>query len=206
MKLEDIKVGMRVKVCGREPVVPETVIGNVYRVKKLDDNGVPPIGLDVPGAGKSGIWWFDPDQLEPAPSGKAARIRTEKIWVDDTKCRKVLGFEGILGEEDLPEEYTNGSPAFYIDVNCPSPSGHVFRDNRMYWLPVSGDLVIRFACADRMRIDVGAFGFTGIHEGSIWPETTWQELLKWMKAAGSRLAAINRRERDSWKGEEVVEI
>lgn len=205
MKLDDIKIGMPVKVIGKEPIVPDSVLGNIYKVKVIDDHGEHWIGLDVKGDGKDGIWWFDPMELEPVPRSNAARIRTDKIIVDGIKCRKVISFEGILGHNELPKEYLKGYPAFWIEEMW-HPYGHVFQNGEMRWANVGTKHDVFFSLPPWTKIDVGKFNFAGIQEGSIWPEATWQELVKWMKRAGARLAAIRKREKDSWKGEEVVEI
>jgi len=151
-------------------------------------------------------WWFYPFVLEHVDKRPVARILFEKILVNGTKCRKIMGFEGILGRDALPEKYLDGTPAFWFDSDC--GGRHVFRDRRFCW-ENSGDWRgngIRMYLLPGVDVDVGHFGFAGIQEGSVWPETTYQELLTWCKRAGSRLAKIRQQEREAWSGTGADEI
>ena len=151
-------------------------------------------------------WYFYPFVLEHVNARPATRILFEKILVNGVKCRKITGFEGILQYDELPKKYVNGRPAFWLDSDC--GGRHVFRDGRFCW-EVSGDWRgngIRGQLPHGVDVDVGHFGFAGIQEGSVWPETTYQELLTWLKRAGSRLAKIRREEREAWSGAGADEI
>ncbi len=151
-------------------------------------------------------WYFYPFVLEHVDKSPVARILFEKILVNGTKCRKITGFEGILGRDALPKKYLDGTPAFWFDSDC--GGRHVFRDRRFCW-EESGDWRgngIRMYLPPGVDVDVGHFGFAGIQEGSVWPETTYQELLTWLKRAGSRLAKIRQQEREAWSGTGADEI
>ena len=45
-----------------------------------------------------------------------------------------------------------------------------------------------------------------IQPGEVLKEQTFQEVLVWLKRAGSRLAKIRKKEQESWGGKEVVTI
>ena len=144
-----------------------------------------------------------PSSLEHVAKQPVARILFEKILVNGVKCRRITGFEGILRKDELPAKYLEVHPTFWLDTSC--GGRHVFRDGRFCWDGPNCN-GIRLNLPRDVCIDVGEFGFTGIQEGSVWPETTYQELLVWLKRAGSRLAKIRQQERDAWSGPGADEI
>jgi hypothetical protein len=147
--------------------------------------------------------WAD---LELVRDRKAAQILTEKVIICNVPCRKILGFEGILRRDELPEKYTNGRPSFWFVARRAS-GAHVFDGHEMSWEGPSGSnygLVMNLPIGT--RIGVGDYCFTGMNVGDVWPETTFQELLTWLKRAGSRLAKIRTQEKAAWSGKETVEI
>ena len=150
-----------------------------------------------------GGFYFPPAVLRRVSRSPAARILFEKVMVNGTKCRKITGFEGILRKDALPAKYLEVHPTFWLDTSC--GGRHVFRDGRFCWDGPNCN-GIRLNLPRDVCIDVGEFGFTGIQEGSVWPETTYQELLVWLKRAGSRLAKIRQQEREAWSGSGADEI
>jgi hypothetical protein len=111
-----------------------------------------------------------------------AKIVTEKIVVDGVKCRRIIGFENILGPEALPDRYMHGVPRFslsdgYLSASYPHNGDHQYAVG----LPIGAPLF----------------------------EAEFQEILVWLRRAGSRLTKINARlakENADWHGEETVEI
>lgn len=197
-----MKIGDRVRVKNAPSGTPKSAIGKVFTIK--EDGGHPEFGLDVPGAtGTHNLWWYAADDLELVT--KAACILTEKVMVGDTPCRKILGFEGILGRDELPAKYTDGKPSFWRYDGLLGT--HVFDGDKMDWGVnwERGDVVYLELPAG-VNIDVGYYNFAGMHVGDLWPETTFQELLTWLKRAGSRLAKIRKREKAAWSGKETIEI
>ena len=151
-------------------------------------------------------WYFYPRVLEHVNKSPAARILFEKILVNGVKCRRITGFEGILGRDALPKKYIEGRPAFWYEDDAP-PGAHVFDGACMDWqLPDDSCEMVRVYLPPSAKIDVGMFGFCGINVGDVWPEPTYQELLTWLKRAGSRLAKIRQQEREAWSGSGADEI
>ena len=151
-------------------------------------------------------WYFYPFVLEHVAKRPVARILTEKILVNGVKCRKITGFEGILGRDALPKTYTEGRPVFWYEGEAP-PGAHVFNGACMDWqLPDDSCEMVRVCLPPGVKIDVGQYGFCGMNVGDVWPETTYQELLTWLKRAGSRLAKIRQQEREAWSGSGADEI
>ena len=147
-----------------------------------------------------------PSSLEHVAKQPVARILFEKILVNGVKCRRITGFEGILGGGDLPDAYISGVPSFWL--RDPGLRGaHVFDGAKMDWqYPDGSEHGISLELPPRTKISVGGWYFAGMHVGDIWPESTYQELLTWLKRAGSRLAKIRRQEREAWSGSGADEI
>ena len=151
-------------------------------------------------------WWFYPFVLEHVSKSPVARILFEKMLVNGTECRKITGFEGISRKDELPKKYVNGRPAFWYD-DANSSGAHVFDGGRMKWLYPRGSVSrIFMELPNSAEIDVGSYMFVGMSVGDIWPEATYQELLTWLKRAGSRLAKIRQQEREAWSGTGADEI
>lgn len=115
---------------------------------------------------------------------KQASIETEKIVVRGEKFRRILGFSGILTKAELPRDY----------LEKPGPRFH------------RNDLAFDCAGTGNRDIDSRWYGPKNTVEIS---EAEYQELLLWMRRAGSRLAKINVRlakENADWSGKEVVTI
>ena len=151
-------------------------------------------------------WYFYPFVLEHVNKSPAARILFEKILVNGVKCRKITGFEGILGKDALPKKYIEGRPAFW-QYNTATRGAHVFDGAKMGWQYSDGSNCRLFLeLPDGIEIDVAGWCFAGMSVGDVWPETTYQELLTWLKRAGSRLAKIRKQEREAWSGSGADEI
>ena len=153
-----------------------------------------------------GGFYFPPAVLRRVSRSPAARILFEKILVNGTECRKITGFEGISRKDELPKKYVDGCPAFWYD-DANSSGAHVFDGGRMKWLYPRGSVSrIFMELPNSAEIDVGSYMFVGMSVGDIWPEATYQELLTWIKRAGSRLAKIRQQEREAWSGSGADEI
>jgi len=139
---------------------------------------------------------------------KVARILTEKIMVDGHKCRKILGFEGILGSGELPAAYLGGMPRFYR-VGGNRLHGHfeVVKGTPTWICPdrIRAQIYVDIPSKGEPKIDIGGYDLL-LTEGDIWLESTFQDILIWMKRAGARLAKIRKAERLAWPGKEDVEI
>jgi len=200
-------VGDKARVLRAACGAPDFTIGNVYEVAEISGPGDNGVGLRVPGAtGRNGLWWWHhASDLElVADHQKVACILTEKVLVGDVPCRKILGFDGVLGREELSKRYLDGEPSFYIDAD--SRGAHVFDGENMDWNGMARGVAIRMTLPSGQRIDVGSYGFAGVQVGSVWTEATFQSILIWLKRAGSRLAKIRQQERAAWSGKETVEI
>jgi hypothetical protein len=180
----------------------KTKVGKIGKIVKRSREGDGWV-VDIDGDA-----WLYPEFVLQKVNSKAACILTEKVMVGDVKCRKITGLEGILTEQELPDKYTNGEPAFWFK---PQHGGaHIFRNGKMTWgnsfapeYASNPGISCSFPSND---IDVGEFIFHGLHVGDIWPETTFQNILIWLKRAGSRLAKIRKQEHDAWSGCEEVSI
>ena len=147
-----------------------------------------------------------PSSLEHVAKQPVARILFEKILVNGVKCRRITGFEGILGKDALPKKYIEGRPAFW-QYNTDTRGAHVFDGAKMGWqYPDGSNCRLFLELPDGIEIDVAGWCFAGMSVGDVWPETTYQELLVWLKRAGSRLAKIRQQERDAWSGPGADEI
>lgn len=138
------------------------------------------------------------------------KISTEKVVVDGIKCRKILGFSGILMEKDLPGAYCCQSPYFYMRVVGPV-GRHAIIDSRPVWVrpriencgPTA--IICEFPDDGSPKVDVGPWNIC-LTPGGILTEDAFQALIVWMKRSGSRLAKIRRAEADAWQGTEEVVI
>lgn len=153
-----------------------------------------------------GGFYFPPAVLRRVSRSPAARILFEKVMVNGTKCRKITGFEGILGKDALPKKYIEGRPAFW-QYNTDTRGAHVFDGAKMGWqYPDGSNCRLFLELPDGIEIDVAGWCFAGMSVGDVWPETTYQELLTWLKRAGSQLAKIRQQEREAWSGTGADEI
>jgi len=202
--MREIKVGDKVRVLRQQRYTPFDAVGKVFTVMEIGRSLEH--GLNVPGAtGYGGLWWYDEADLELVSDRKSACILTEKVIIGDVPCRKILGFEGILGRDELPKRYVDGCPMFHFDRG--EQGAHVYENGKMEWhlsdAPREG-LAVELPPTE--WINVGSYCFTGMNVGDVWPEKTFQELLVWLKRAGSRLVKIRKQEKAAWSGKETIEI
>lgn len=205
MKIEDVKVGAKVRVVGRFPSTNgvmwistmDKYVGNVYRVVEIVGDNV---RLDVP----ENVL-FIPGILEHIVDCSQMEIMTEKIVIDGVKCRKVISFFGFPNEQELPSEYRYRRPS--VCIRNLGIGYHIFKNGKMdyEWDDNKCDHLI-INVSDGVVVDVGIFAFTGIRVGSIWPENTFQVLMGEIKKAKKRLDDIREKERLAWSGIEIVEI
>jgi len=172
---------------------------------------------DVVNRGNGSIWYrmkgvddfyFVSDVMKRVDDKKVACILTEKVLVGDVPCRKILGFEGILGREELPKKYLEGKPRFLL--------ANVWMHRKL----VNGVVVLGRENATGPHDDSNLNGIsfdiptqldgwectTHFCIGDVIPEKIFQELLTWLKRAGSRLAKIRKQEKAAWSGKETIEI
>lgn len=133
-----------------------------------------------------------------------AKIVTEKVVVRGEKMRKIIRFEGILAEKELPVEYVKTlGPKFAltreerVDIFIPT----LVESPQMTTTP-NGTTLVCWKGSDN-HTDIFLL------PGYVIPELLYQEALVWMRRSGARLAKINRRlaaENADWHGEEVIEI
>jgi hypothetical protein len=205
--MTEFEVGDRVRVtrklrngeddhdCGWLPSM-DGMVGKEYTIEHISEFG----------NCRLGAFYFPPAVLRRVGKSPAARILFEKILVNGVKCRRITGFEGILGGGDLPDAYISGAPAFWL--HDPGLRGaHVFDGAKMDWQHSDGsEHGISLELPPGTKIGVGGWYFAGMHVGDVWPESTYQELLVWLKRAGSRLAKIRQQEREAWSGSGADEI
>ncbi|MCK9570224.1 hypothetical protein M0R72_14865 [Candidatus Pacearchaeota archaeon] len=210
----EMKIGDQVKVMrawqageqgtnwGDDPLF-KTKVGKIGKiVKRLrEDNGWV---VDIDGDA-----WLYPEFVLQKVDAKShvACILTERVMVNGVKCRKIIGFEGIWGREELPGRYTRGKPAFW---QYEGSDGHfVVEDEMAEWIcstpfGKAQNLALEFPDSEpRIKIDVPCLVMA---VGSVWTESDFQNILIWLKRAGSRLAKIKRQEHDAWTGQEEVSI
>lgn len=206
--MRKLKIGDRVRVINAPCCTPLSAIGEVFTIKA--DGGDPEFGLDVPGAtGTRDLWWYDEQDLELVTDHKCARILTEKVVVKGTPCRKILGFEGILGRDELPEKYLEGTPRFTFTPEC-NESRFIFNGAKIEYVLCAGKRDC--GMVDPMSpTGSGAFSAwdpygVAVKPGDVLPESAFQELLTWLRRAGSRLAKIREQEKAAWSGKETIEI
>ena len=139
---------------------------------------------------------------------KSAKIVTEKVWVGNVKCRKILGFENIVKSHEVPMEYLSGKPRFCLvrhirHATCYTPK--IYLGDGKYKREGDSDEVVDFYVprGEDPVIDMGGYS-TLIGIGDVYPEETFQNILVWLRRAGERLAEINKK--NAWSGEETVVI
>jgi hypothetical protein len=143
------------------------------------------------------------------------KVRTRKVWVGETKCREILGFEGFLGVEELPKSYMADRPRMSFEKDVANLHNQVWDDQKKQM--VNGTSYIR----DYIEVELEKFqelddsvflGSWGLmFNGDIIPESLFQEFLKVFKVCGERLARINRehkeqQKREDWSGTEDISI
>lgn len=108
----------------------------------------------------------------------AIKIETEKIFEHDNEYRKILNITGILEYDVLPETYLLSGKYIYISNKILVPPRIIFhnliRENKY--------MII----------------------GEMYSESTFQEMIKYIKECGDRLHMINKE--NKWKGKETIEI
>lgn len=142
---------------------------------------------------------------------RPAKIETEKILVGDTPCRRILGFEGVLNEEALPDTYMNKSPSFALMTGGSKggDQGHVWLEGKYNtWHVTKGAPLIITNLPEK-------HGIPGLEDdefdpyiyiGDVLREDTFLGILIWLKRAGSRLGKIRKNEKAGWSGKEMVTI
>jgi hypothetical protein len=151
--------------------------------------------------------YFPPAVLQGVGKSHAARILTEKVTIDGVPCRKILGFEGILSRDELPKKYLDGFPKF--DLYESSASHYEFDGTRLRWIPSDGNsravnYDIPTEAEPKIMLDVCPTYVLTV--GDIYPENTFQNIMTWLRRAGSRLAKIRKQEKAAWSGKETVDI
>jgi hypothetical protein len=138
---------------------------------------------------------------------KQAAIETEKIMVGETPCRKILAFQNILAEEELPGTYIRGVSFYRVSEgskggqngNMWNGEEHVSRD------VLKGTPLVITDLPEKHGIPaMGTDPYLYIDD--VLREDTFQAILVWLKRCGSRLAKIRKKEHESWSGMEVVTI
>ena len=136
-----------------------------------------------------------------------AKILTEKVTVNGIKCRRICGFEGIARKEDLPSQYVASAPSFWMYSSAPT-CHFQFDDDGIRWVGGASErdrVDLRVPPGAVPEIDVGPYILV-LSVNDVWPETTFQNILIWLKRSGTRLAKIRARERDVWHGNETISI
>lgn len=118
------------------------------------------------------------------------KIETEKVLKDGKQYRKILNITGVFERDELPKEYLKSAPNIYYSRHIlvvrttmsEIKSGICFS----YYVKING--------ADKMIID------------EMYPESTFQEMVKYITMCGNRLHKINKEKKNSWKGKETIEI
>ena len=212
------KVGDRVKITGKT-IYDADCIGAIGTINHYGDDDYIVVRLDNVTNNLQTIY-LTKDNIEfytdPKPVTKFAHILTEKVVINDIKCRKILTFENMLEWKSLPKEYIDSVPSFSVYENA---YGHFEFDGINHkWCSMSDKISRKGLCIDFENTpdfnlaDGNVFIFT---TGDIWEESVYQVILKELRAAGTNLASINKRlkkekaEKDlitSWSGSQTDEI
>jgi hypothetical protein len=178
----------------------DKLVGVTAKVERVDEVG--DVLLDCG-------WYFYPRVLEHVGKSHAACILTEKVTVSGVPCRKILGFEGVLPCDELPEKYMGGKPRFFLS-EC-TDSKYMFDGEVHRWV-VHGCKIgiecVKYEIPEQSNPEV-ILDDMPIHRlatDEVYSETTFQAIVVWLKRAGARLAKIRQQEKDAWSGKEMVEI
>lgn len=139
---------------------------------------------------------------------KQASVETEKITVNGTKCRRILGFQDVLGLDALPEEYRRGL-SFYLESSRGGIQNESNFDGQKYdsrGIEEGTPLLVTDLPEGVFLPGLEDTVDPMIYVGDVLREDTFQALLVWLKRAGSRLAKIRKKEQEAWAGKEVVTI
>jgi hypothetical protein len=172
----------------------DKAIGKIGTVTEIEPEN---FGLTVAVDGIWGSPWRYPFTVletvtEVAP--KQAVILFKRCDVKGVSCVEIVGFEGILKQEELPESYAGELPHFFM-YKCGYSILHIFDGIKMQY----GGNSTSDICLD-IYLPKGFGNFflpwsDRLFIGDIIPETTFNSIMKWLRRAGARLAAINKRER-----------
>lgn len=114
------------------------------------------------------------------------KLFTEKLVVQGEKKRKILGWAGLMKEENMPKEYLEGTPRFLQDRH--------------------GSIVID---ADVTAPNGKRYNWGIFRKDQIVDEEWFQFNLQLMKEAGDRLHQLRQKEqklKETWKGDETFVI
>jgi hypothetical protein len=150
-----------------------------------------------------------PESIEHVTKQHVAKILIEKVTVGGVPCRKILGFEGVLPCDELPEKYMGGKPRFFLS-DC-TDSKYMFDGEVHRWV-VHGCKIgiecVKYEIPEQSNPEV-ILDDMPIHRlatDEVYSEATFQAIVVWLKRAGSRLAKIRKQEKDAWSGKETIEI
>lgn len=134
-----------------------------------------------------------------------ARIKTDRVIRRGEKYRKITGFEGVLGEKDLPREY------FAKIGPAEIRGGMTFQYAKRLFFALDGLDTIYFDPGVELPLCNSGCNCRSyrLRIGDEIREEVFQEIIVWFRRAGARLGKINMRlakENAGWCGEEVVEI
>lgn len=208
-------VGNKVVINGYKRYYPDWVDGDIleivtvdendcaqpYRVRNLRTNELRwPVGIQN---------YIFPYQLKK----KNATIITKKVWRGNTKCREIVEFKNVMTRDELPSEYINGHPMFFVcDVR--GSYFEVDESGKPDWKLSSRDRQRIMQNFDVSDIDTNGYGFI-LSQGDVWSEENFQKIVGKMRKAGERLAMVRRKEKQAkeeerkraeWSGTEEVEI
>lgn len=131
------------------------------------------------------------------------RIDTEKMWVHDRKCRKIIDISGALLKGDLPGKYTSeGARYFLLAFN---QTARVWAGDCYITIDRGCDCPLWFWDGDKEENVIGKYN-NAILPGCILLEEDFQKIVNILKAGGERLSEIRRQEKARWKGYETISI
>lgn len=135
--------------------------------------------------------------MDMKESVKPARIQIEHLAIRGVPCVRILGFGGIKAMNDLPRSYVNGRPSFYLrdaywNIRKFDGGSIVLGD------PASGSGVEISLPRDINMLRMFGTYSSVLSVGDVIEEKAFQEILVWLKRAGSRLAKIRRMENEEW--------
>lgn len=110
------------------------------------------------------------------------KIYTEKCVIRGEKCRKILGFEGVLEDIKLPKEYVLSYPRVVLETFC-------------------GEEYLAIVDEKGRR--------TVMYSDRHYKEDEFQEMITAIEKAGERLHEIRKKVKELeevWKGEETFII
>ena len=153
-----------------------------------------------------GNWHFPYFVLEPVhvecatdlaklAETKQASVLFRRLSVKGTPCVKIVGFEGVLEHDQLPEKYKKFEQPYFYLSDCTSsgfPVQHVFDGKDILNGGCASGKFIKICLPSEYAFKLLSGWSDRLFVGDIIPEKTFNEIMVWLRRAGARLAKINK--------------